>query len=152
MRLSQISCVIAIMVSGCAAISPKSSQELSDAPPEAVVERRFYEAVPVRLAYRNALEKARECWQQTGGFPFVAAWFVDADPYDPDVGYARIAVRVSGLVVTVVNLRPTSTESTDIVARAIKMSGGHHLSHRDLPYLGDWAAARPAKCQDRVLF
>lgn len=142
----------AIVLGGCASISPRSADELANASADAVDEYRYQVPLPVGMAYRNTLEKARECWQQTAGWPFPSTWFVDADAFDPAIGYARISVRIKQVVGTTVTLSPVSPDSTLIVGRGIKMSGGHIASHRDLPHLEAWALRRPVDCKDKLIF
>ena len=148
-----ITAAAAIGLVGCAAIAPRSAQELASAPPEVVNEYRHQVDQPVALTYRNLLNKARECWQQSTGIILSTTFFVEADPYDPSLGYARISVRVKDLVPTVVTIRPEGDTRSLVIGRSMKMAGGaYQPSHRDLPNLHDWATGKPVECRDRMLF
>lgn len=98
--------------------------------------------VPVNVAHRNFLVKARECWHKTGRV-------VDADHYDKNIGYARISVRFpkeifhSGLYLTIVDFEPLDgkTKVHGISQTALQYDG---LS--DFPNFKQWAEGKDAAC------
>lgn len=141
----------ALAQAGCATIVPRSAQQLASAELQHVDEFRYQVPLPLAVTYRNTLAKARECWQQSTGIILSSTFFVEADAFDKDLGYARIAVRIDNLVPTVVTISPIDDGNTLVVARRMKMTGVHYASHKDLPHLRDWALGKPEPCRDRML-
>lgn len=97
-----------------------TADEMMKFPISEVHEVRTVVELPVGVAYRNILNRARICWSN----PFV----VDSDPYDADVGFAGIAMRMVSPppgIWTAMEIRPLSPKSSAIVARTpIKLFAG----------------------------
>ena len=143
----------AVSMTGCV-IAPMSPEALSSASAEQVHEVTFTVPVTVNAAYRNTLGKARECWQQTSGVILTQSFFVEGDPFDAELGFARVSVRTGSVVITSVTLKPDGPTSTTGVGRNVKVMGGlaHHVGYLDLPNLAAWAEGRLVTCNDKLLF
>lgn len=142
----------AALLAGCTSLDLSRSDNLLTAPPDKVLEHRSTAPVPIGVAWRNTLSKARECWQQSSGIVFTASSSIEADPFDPAVGEARIAVRMERVVQAVVVLRPAGADATDVLARVPDLAGtAKFFTEFDLPYIGDWAAGKPVACQYRFV-
>jgi uncharacterized lipoprotein YmbA len=142
----------AALLAGCTSLDLARSDNLLTAPPDKVIEHRSTQPVPVAVAWRNTLTKARECWQQSSGIVFTASSSIEADPFDPAVGEARIAVRMERVVQAVVVLRPAGADATDVLARVPDLAGtAKFFTEYDLPNIGDWAAGKPVACGYRFI-
>lgn len=141
-----------LYLAGCTTLDLSRSAKVLAAPPDTVVEARFLVPLPVATAYRNTVDKARECWQQSTGLLFTQTSSLELDPFDPVVGEARIAVRMERLVQAVVTFKPSGPAATDVLARVPKLGGtAHFFTQADVPFIGAWAAGTPAQCQFRFI-
>lgn len=142
----------AAVLAGCTSLDLSRSDSLLSAPAEAFVEHRSTVPLPINVAWRNTITKARECWVQSTGILFTVSSSLEVDPFDPAVGEARIAVRMERIVQAVVVLRQAGPHATDVWARVPDMPATMmYFTEKDVPYIGDWAAGKPVACQYRFI-
>lgn len=135
---------------GCTTLDLRSAQNVLDAPLEKVVERRATVALPITKSYRNFLTKARECWQQSTGILSTESSTLEIDPFDDSVGYARVTVRMSGMVHAIVTMSPVDETTTLLVARQARLAGSASMwTEKDWPFVGQWAAGIHVACRFR---
>lgn len=153
MRIATLVLSIALL-QGCATNRPMTGAQLMSTQDESYSRHTFTVPVPVKTAYRNALAKARECWQtSTSIIPGLMsmAFVLETDPFDPDVGYARIAVVIPGQVALAAATFKPQGNGTAIEARAKVSPIGTHLGETDVPLMDKWATGEPVECQLKFL-
>lgn len=134
----------ALVLAGCAS-PPNTPAELMNLQRDKVSEIRQTASVAVPVAYKNLLAKTQQCWR---GYHRV----VEADPFDPESGYARIALRTSGdmlvprLVLTVIEIQPEGKNATLLTGRSLKGKGRTLVPQGDLPNLHLWAEGKDVAC------
>lgn len=130
---------LALVLAGCSSLAETPSQMMA-LPVEQIIETKVTAAVPLKTAYRNVLERMRQCWQE----PYKA---VDPDPYDEDIGFARIALRgppatfQGSTVFRVIELRPASQTSTLLIGRSMT-----YMFDPAIEKLQRWAEGKDLEC------
>jgi hypothetical protein len=147
---------LAVILTGCLSIHPRAPLELAAADTDQVIEHNFRVPIPVTTAYRNTLVRALECLQHSGrGFFFSVTYRVESEPFDAEVGFARISVRLlsADVITTVITLKPIGTNETEIIGRNLnpRFALGF-IGEQDLPNLAKWALGQPIACTTKILF
>lgn len=130
-----------LAIAGCASPAPTPDALMRLARSE-VFEVTHRASVPAPVAYRNILEKARQCWQHPPRM-------VQADSFSSGIGVARISVTAPpdmmtpGLTLVVVEV----ARDTDVISRVTGRSlVATPARVGDLRNLQLWAESRPVAC------
>lgn len=136
--------LFAALLAGCASPAPSpESLNAMDAEKSASITEII--ELPVQAAYRNFLFRARQCWQ-------VMPRVVESDPFDSDLGFARVSVRVTGgilmdsFITTTVDFSPINESSTKLVGKSLLNPIAKMPGHSDFPNFKLWAEGKDAAC------
>lgn len=114
-------------------------------PSNDVYEVRYTVPVPPSIAYRNILERARQCWQRPD-------LVIDADSFSSKIGLARLSVKKPaesfspGLVLVVVEVTRDTEQTSRLAARSLVATPARMADLHNLPL---WAQGKKPPCAGR---
>jgi hypothetical protein len=129
------------LLAGCASPAPTPGA-LMELPPDEIFEVRHSASVPAPVAYRNILEKARQCWER-------APRIVDAESFSSLIGVARISVKAlpetlrPGLTLVVVEVARDAEGTSRLIGRSLVATPARM---GDLKNLRLWAEGAQVAC------
>lgn len=130
-----------LVLAGCASPAP-TPDAVMHLPPDKVFEVRQSATVPAAVAYKNILERARQCWLRTDRA-------IDAESFNSRIGTARLSVKKPAhsispeLVLVVVEVSRETSRSARLIGRSLVATPARV---GDLQNLQLWAEGRQAAC------
>jgi hypothetical protein len=130
-----------LVLAGCASPAP-TPDAVMKLPPNEVFEVRHSASVPAAVAYKNILERARQCWQRSDRT-------IDADSFNSRIGVARLSVRKPAeslspsLVLVVVEVARETERSSRLVGRSLVATPARVGDLQNLPL---WAEGKKPAC------
>jgi hypothetical protein len=130
-----------LVLAGCASPAP-TPDALMKLPPNEVFEVRHIAPVPAGVAYKNILERARQCWQRTGRT-------IEADSFHSKIGRARLSLKKPAetfspaLVLVVIEVSRETEQTSRIVGRSLVATPARMADLQNLPL---WAEGKKPAC------